>query len=94
MTVEAVKDIGATIDGGDIDQGLLISVSAKATEQRMAAMSALIEPSLPRWRILLVLSDRDEREYGWFGAQGCPHRIRSIIGGANELSREFRDRLY
>ena len=96
VTVEAVKDIGATIDGGDIDQGLLnIRYVRKATEQRLGAMSALnraiattMEDPVGSYQIVM-----NENTDGLV-LKVVPTGSGASIGGANELIREFRDRLY
>jgi len=96
VAVEAVKDIGATIDGGDLDQGLLnIRYVRKATEQRLAAMSALnraiattMEDPVGSYQIVM-----NENTDGLV-LKVVPTGLGASIGGANELIREFRDRLY
>ena len=95
VTVEAVN-IGATIDGGDIDQGLLnIRYVRKATEKRLAAMSALnraiattMENPVGGYRITV-----NENTDGLV-LKVVPTGSGASIGGANELIREFQDRLY
>ncbi len=96
VIVEAVKDIGATIDGGDLDQGLLnIRYVRKATEQRLAAMSTLnraiattIEDPVGSYQIVM-----QEKADGLV-LKAVPTGLSASIGGATELIREFRERLY
>lgn len=96
VTIDAVKDIGATIDGGDLEQGLLnIRYIRKAAEQRLAAMSTLN-------RAIATMMEDPVGGYQ-IKMQGnmagtvlniIPTGPGASISGANELIREFRDRLY
>ena len=96
VTVEAVKDIGATIDDGDLEQGLLnIRYVRKVTEQRLAAMSSLnraiattMEDPVGAYQIIM------QRNTDGTVLKAIPTGSGASISGANELIREFRDRLY
>ena len=96
VTVEAVKDIGARIDGGDLEQGLLnIRYVRKATEQQLAAMSTLnraiattMEDPVGAYQIIIRVN-----------MDGTVLNVMPIgpgasVSGANDLIREFRARLY
>ena len=96
VTVEAVKDIGATIDDGDLEQGLLnIRYVRKVTEQRLAAMSSLnraiattMEDPVGAYQIIM------QRNTDGTVLKAIPTGSGASISGANELIREFRARLY
>jgi uncharacterized lipoprotein len=96
VAVDAVRDLGAAIDGGDLDQGLLnIRYVRKATERRLASMSALnralattIEDPVGAYQVQL-----SETEDG-LTLQVVPTGQAASVGGANELVRELRERLY
>ena len=96
VIVEVVKDIGASIDGGDLDQGLLnIRYVRKATEQRLAAMSTLnkaiattMEDPVGSYQIVM------QENADGLVLRVVPTGLNASIGGATELIQEFRERLY
>ena len=96
VTVEVVKDIGAILDGGDLDQGLLnIRYVRRATEQRLAAMSTLnraiattIEDPVGSYQVVMKPTTDG------LVLRVVPTDSGASISGANELIREFRERLY
>lgn len=96
VTVDAVRDLGAAIDGGDLSQGLLnIRYVRKATERRLAAMSALnralattIEDPVGSYQVQLIEGE------GPLSLRVIPTGGAASIGGANELVRELKERLY
>ncbi|NBR75312.1 MAG: hypothetical protein EBT74_05295 [Gammaproteobacteria bacterium] len=96
VTVDAVRDLGAAIDGGDLEKGLLnIRYVRKATERRLATMSALnraiattIEDPVGSYQVQMQRSDEG------LVVKVVPTGAAASIGGANELIREFRERLY
>ena len=96
VTVDAVRDLGAAIDGGDLEKGLLnIRYVRKATERRLATMSALnraiattIEDPVGSYQVQMQKTDEG------LVVKVVPTGAAASIGGANELIREFRERLY
>jgi uncharacterized lipoprotein len=96
VTVDAVRDLGAAIDGGDLEKGLLnIRYVRKATERRLATMSALnraiattIEDPVGSYQVQMQPTDEG------LVVKVVPTGAAASIGGANELIREFRERLY
>jgi uncharacterized lipoprotein len=96
VTVDAVRDLGAAIDGGDLEKGLLnIRYVRKATERRLATMSALnraiattIEDPVGSYQVQMENTDEG------LIVKVVPTGAAASIGGANELIREFRERLY
>jgi uncharacterized lipoprotein len=96
VTVDAVRDLGAAIDGGDLEKGLLnIRYVRKATERRLATMSALnraiattIEDPVGSYQVQMQKTDEG------LVVKVVPAGAAASIGGANELIREFRERLY
>ena len=96
VTVDAVRDLGAAIDGGDLEKGLLnIRYVRKATERRLATMSALnraiattIEDPVGSYQVQMEKTDEG------LVVKIVPTGAAASIGGANELIREFRERLY
>ena len=96
VTVDAVRDLGAAIDGGDLEKGLLnIRYVRKATERRLATMSALnravattIEDPVGSYQVQMQKTDEG------LVVKVVPTGVAASIGGANELIREFRERLY
>jgi len=96
VTVDAVRDLGAAIDGGDLEKGLLnIRYVRKATERRLATMSALnraiattIEDPVGSYQVQMQQTDEG------LVVKVVPTGAAASIGGANELIREFRERLY
>jgi uncharacterized lipoprotein len=96
VTVDAVRDLGAAIDGGDLEKGLLnIRYVRKATERRLATMSALnraiattVEDPVGSYQVQMEQSDDG------LVVKVVPTGAAASIGGANELIREFRERLY
>ena len=96
VTVDAVRDLGAAIDGGDLEKGLLnIRYVRKATERRLATMSALnraiattIEDPVGSYQVQMQPTDQG------LIMKVVPTGAAASIGGANELIREFRERLY
>jgi len=96
VTVDAVRDLGAAIDGGDLDKGLLnIRYARKVTERRLATMSALnraiattIEDPVGSYQVQMQPTDEG------LVVKVVPTGAAASIGGANELIREFRERLY
>lgn len=96
VTVDAVRDLGAAIDGGDLEKGLLnVRYVRKATERRLASMSALnraiattIEDPVGSYQIQMTSED------GSLKLSVVPTGQAASIGGANELIRELRERLY
>ncbi len=96
VTVDAVRDSGAAIDGGDLENGLLnIRYVRKATERRLATMSALnrsiattIEDPVGSYQVQM------QPTHEGLVVKVIPTGAAASIGGANELIREFRERLY
>jgi uncharacterized lipoprotein len=96
VTVDAVRDLGAAIDGGDLEKGLLnVRYVRKATERRLASMSALnralattIEDPVGAYQVQMTEED------GQLVVRVIPTGAAASIGGANELVRELRERLY
>ena len=96
VTVDAVRDLGAAIDGGDLEKGLLnIRYVRKATERRLATMSALnrsiattIEDPVGSYQVQM------QPTHEGLVVKVIPTGAAASIGGANELIREFRERLY
>lgn len=96
VTVDAVRDLGAAIDGGDLEKGLLnIRYVRKATERRLAPMSTLnraiattIEDPVGSYQVQMLPTDEG------LVVKVLPTGAAASIGGANELIREFRERLY
>jgi uncharacterized lipoprotein len=96
VTVDSVRDLGAAIDGGDLEKGLLnIRYVRKATERRLATMSALnraiattIEDPVGSYQVQMQKTDEG------LVVKVVPTGAAASIGGANELIREFRERLY
>ena len=96
VTVDAVRDLGAAIDGGDLEKGLLnIRYVRKATERRLATMSALnraiaatIEDPVGSYQVQMQPTD------GGLIVKVVPTGAVASLGGANELIRDFRERLY
>lgn len=96
VTVDAVRDLGAAIDGGDLEKGLLnIRYVRKAIERRLATMSALnraiattIEDPVGSYQVQMQPTDEG------LVVKVVPTGAAASIGGANELIREFRERLY
>jgi uncharacterized lipoprotein len=96
VTVDAVRDLGAAIDGGDLEKGLLnIRYVRKATERRLATMSALnraiattIEDPVGSYQVQMQKTDEG------LVVKVVPTGAAASIGGANELIREFMERLY
>jgi uncharacterized lipoprotein len=96
VTVDAVRDLGAAIDGGDLEKGLLnIRYVRKATERRLVTMSALnraiattIEDPVGSYQVQMQKTDEG------LVVKVVPTGAAASIGGANELIREFRERLY
>ena len=96
VTIDAVRDLGAAIDGGDLEKGLLnIRYVRKVTERRLITMSALnraiattIEDPVGSYQVQMQPTD-----------EGLVVKVllkgaAASIGGANELISEFRERLY
>ena len=96
VTVDAVRDLGAAIDGGDLEKGLLnIRYVRKATERRLATMSALnravatmVEDPVGSYQVQMQKTDEG------LVVKVVPTGAAASIGGANELIREFKERLY
>ncbi len=96
VTVDAVSDLGAVIDGGDLAKGLLnIRYVRKATERRLATMSALnraivtnIEDPVGSYQVQMQPTDEG------LIVKVVPTGAAASIGGANELIRKFKERLY
>ncbi len=96
VTVDAVRDLGAAIDGGDLEKGLLnIRYVRKATERRLASMSApnrmiatTFEDPVGSYQVQMQRSDEG------LVVKVVPIGAAASIGGANELIREFKERLY
>ena len=96
VTVDAVRDLGAAIDGGDLEKGLLnIRYVRKVTERRLATMSALnraiattIEDPVGSYQVQMQATNEG------LVVKVVPTGAAASIGGANELIREFRERLY
>ena len=96
VTVDAVRDLGAAIDGGDLEKGLLnIRYVRKVTERRLASMSALnralattIEDPVGAYQVQMSTQD------GRLTLKVIPTGAAASIGGANELVRELKERLY
>jgi len=96
VTVDAVRDLGAAIDGGDLEKGLLnIRYVRKVTERRLASMSALnralattIEDPVGVYQVQMSV------EQGPLVLKVIPIGAAASIGGANELVRELKERLY
>lgn len=96
VTVDAVRDLGAAIDGGDLEKGLLnIRYVRKVTERRLASMSALnralattIEDPVGVYQVQMSV------EQGPLVLKVVPIGAAASIGGANELVRELKERLY
>jgi uncharacterized lipoprotein len=96
VTVDAVRDLGAVIDGGDLEKGLLnIRYVRMATERRLETMSALnraivttIEDPVGSYQVQMQQTDEG------LVVKVVPTGASASIGGANELIREFRERLY
>jgi hypothetical protein len=96
VAVDAVRDLGAAIDGGDLEKGLLnIRYVRKATERRLASMSALnraiattIEDPVGSYQVQMSETE------GELTLRVVPTGQAASIGGANELVRELRERLY
>jgi uncharacterized lipoprotein len=96
VTVDAVRDLGAVIDGGDLEKGLLnIRYVRTATERRLETMSALnraivttIEDPVGSYQVQMQQTDEG------LVVKVVPTGAAASIGGANELIREFRERLY
>jgi uncharacterized lipoprotein len=96
VTVDAVRDLGAAIDGGDLEKGLLnIRYVRKTTERRLATMSTLnraiattIEDPVGSYQVQMQKTDEG------LTVKVVPTGAAGSIGGANELIREFRERLY
>ena len=96
VTVDAVRDLGAAIDGGNLEKGLLnIRYVRKATERRLATMSALnrviaatIEDPVGSYQVQMRPTDEG------LIVKVLPTGAAASIGGANELIREIRERLY
>lgn len=96
VTVDAVRDLGAAIDGGDLENGLLnIRYVRKATERRLASMSALnralattIEDPVGAYQVQMI--EAEER----VSLRVIPTGGAASVGGANELVRELKERLY
>ena len=96
VIVDLVRDLGAAIDGGDLEKGLLnIRYVRKATERRLATMSALnraiattIEDPVGSYQVQMQKIDEG------LVVKVVPTGAAASIGGANELIREFMERLY
>lgn len=96
VTVDAVRDLGAAIDGGNLEKGLLnIRYVRKATERRLATMSTLnrviattIEDPVGSYQVQMRSTDEG------LIVKVVPTGAVASIGGANELIREIRERLY
>ena len=96
VTVDAVRDLGAAIDGGDLEKGLLnIRYVRKATENRLVTMSALnraiattIDDPVGSYQVQMQKTDQG------LVVKVVPTGVAGSIGGANELVREFKERLY
>ena len=96
VMVDAARDLGAAIDGGDLEKGLLnIRYVRKATERRLATMSALnrsiattIEDPVGSYQVQM------QPTHEGLVVKVIPTGAAASIGGANELIREFRERLY
>lgn len=96
VTIDAVRDLGAVIDGGDLEQGLIIiRYVQKETARRLASMSAVnraiataIESSVGSYQVLIRSSAEGTT------VNVIPTKAPASLGGANEIIREFRERLY
>ena len=92
VTVDAVRDLGAAIDGGNLEKGLLnIRYVRKATERRLATMSALnrviattIEDPVGSYQVQMRPTDEG------LIVKVVPTGTVASVGGANELIREIR----
>jgi uncharacterized lipoprotein len=96
VAVDAVRDLGAAIDGGDLEKGLLnIRYVRKATESRLVTMSALnraiattIDDPVGSYQVQMQKTDQG------LVVKVVPTGVAGSIGGANELVRELKERLY
>ena len=96
VTIDAVRDLGAVIDGGDLEQGLIIiRYVQKETARRLASMSAVnraiataIESSVGSYQVQIRSSAEGTT------VNVIPTKAPASLGGANEIIREFRERLY
>ena len=96
VTIDAARDFGATIDAGDLEQGLItIRYVQKETARRLSSMSALnraiataIEAPVGSYQIQIKSTDEGTT------IKVIPTEAAASLGGANEIIREFRERLY
>ncbi len=96
VAIDAVRDLGAVVDGGDLEQGLIIiRYVQKETARRLASMSKVnraiataIEAPAGSYQIQIRSSAEGTT------VKVIPTEAPASIGGANEIIREFRERLY
>ena len=94
--IAGVIGLGAAIDGGNLETGLLnIRYVRKSTERRLATMGALnrvivttIEEPVGSYQVQMRPTDEG------LIVKVVPTGTVASIGGANELIREIRERLY
>ena len=96
VAVDTLRGLGAAIDGGDLEKGILnIRYVRKATERRLGTMTTLnraiatsIEDPVGSYQIQML-----KAEEGLI-LKVIPTGAAATIGGANELIGKFKERLY
>ncbi len=96
VTIDAVRDLGGAIDGGNLEHGLItIRYVQKETAKRLASMSAVnraiataIEAPVGSYQIQVRSSAEGTT------VKVLPTEAPASLSGANEIIRELRERLY
>lgn len=96
VAIDAVRDLGAVIDGGDLEKGLVsIRYVRKGAERRLSSMSAVnraiataIESPVGSYQIQMRSPAQTTI------VKVVPVGDAASLGGANEIIRELRERLY
>ena len=96
VAVDTLRGLGASIDGGDLEKGILnIRYVRKATERRLGTMTPVnraiatsIEDPVGSYQIQML-----KAEEGLI-LKAIPTGAAATIGGANELIGKLKERLY
>ncbi len=96
VVIDAVRDLGAAVDGSDLEKGLIVArYIRKSTERKLASMTALnraiastVVESVGAYQVQIKSSSEGTI------VKVHPAGAAASIKGANEIIRELRERLY